>query len=169
MPGPKPPAIHLNDAERQALEKLVRRHNTRQQIALRGRIVLAAADGKNNSQVGKEFAVAVHTARLWRNRWLILQPIALKDLSIEERLEDLPRPGAPARITADQRCQIEALACEDPEDSERPISHWTNRELADEIKKRNIVDQISPRHAARLLKRGRSQTPLDPLLVDTSL
>ncbi len=69
------------------------------------------------------------TARLWRNRWLILQPIALEDLSIEERLEDLPRPGAPARITADQRCQIEAMACEDPEDSGRPISHWTTERL----------------------------------------
>ena len=169
MPGPKPPTIHLNDAERQALEKLVRRHNTGQQIALRGRIVLAAAGGKNNSQIARELSVTVHTARLWRNRWLLLQPIALQDLSIEERLEDLPRPGAPARITADQRCQIEALACEDPEDSERPISHWTNRELADEIKKRNIVDQISPRHAARLLKRGRSQTPPGALLVDAGL
>ena len=169
MPGPKPPTIDLNDTERQALEKLVRRHNTAQQIALRGRIVLAAADGKNNSQIAREFAVTVHTARLWRNRWLLLQPIALQDLSIEERLEDLPRPGAPARITADQRCQIEALACEEPEDWERPISHWTGRELADEIMKRNIVDQISPRHAARLLKRGRSQTPSGALLDDTSL
>ena len=142
MPGPKPPAIHLNDAERQALEKLVRRHNTGQQIALRGRIVLAAADGKNNGQIAREYAVTAHTARLWRNRWLLLQPIALKDLSVEERLEDLPRPGAPARITADQRCQIEALACEEPEDSERPISHWTSRELADEIIKFHGVFQF---------------------------
>ena len=66
------------------------------------------------------------------------------------------RPGAPARITAEQRCQIEALACEQPEDSERPISHWTGREIADEIMKRGIVEQISARHAGRLLKRGRS-------------
>ncbi|MFQ6102108.1 MAG: helix-turn-helix domain-containing protein [Anaerolineae bacterium] len=82
-----------------------------------------------------------------------MQPIPLADLSVEERLEDLPRPGAPARITADQVCQITAMACEHPEDSGRPISHWTNREIADEIMKRGIVDQISPRHAARLLKR----------------
>jgi putative transposase len=153
MPGPKPPAVHLDDQERQELEKLTRRHNTRQQIALRGRIVLAAAEDKNNSQIARELKVTVDTVRLWRNRWLTLRPIALQDLSIEERLEDLPRPGAPPRITADQRCQIEAMACEDPEDSERPISHWTNRELADEIIKRNIVSHISPRHAARLLKR----------------
>jgi transposase len=122
-------------------------------MALRGRIILTAADGKNNAQIARELDIAVETARQWRDRWLALQPISLDDLTIAERLEDLPRPGAPARITADQRCQIEAMACEKPEDSGRPISQWTNREIADEIKKRGIVDSISPRHAARLLKR----------------
>jgi putative transposase len=167
MPGPKPLEIKLTDEERQGLEKLVRRHSTPQQIALRGRIVLAAADGKNNAQIAREFGLNVETPRLWRNRWLTLSPIALDDLSVEERLEDLPRPGAPRQITADQRCQIEAMACEEPEDSERPISHWTGREIADEIMKRGILETISPRHAARLLKRRRSQTPSDPILVDT--
>jgi transposase len=153
MPGPKPPEVRLTTKERQGLEKLVRRHSTPQQIALRGRIVLAAADGKNNAQIARELGITVRTARHWRDRWLILQPIDLDDLSAEERLEDLPRPGAPARITADQRCKIEAMACEAPEESGRPISHWTNREIADEIMKRGIVDQISARHAGRLLKR----------------
>jgi transposase len=166
MPGPKPPEIELTDEARQGLEKLVRRHNAPQQVALRGRIVLAAADGQNNSQIAKQLAISVPTARLWRNRWLLLQPISLDDLNIEERLEDLPRPGAPAEITAEQRCQIEAMACEDPEDSGRPISHWTAQEIADEIIKRGIVDHISPRHAARLLKRGRSQTSSHPILAD---
>lgn len=166
MPSPKPPEIKLTDEERQGLEKLVRRHNTPQQMALRGRIVLAAADGQNNTQIAKKFGINVETARLWRNRWLLLEPFSLDDLSVEERLEDLPRPGAPAQITADQRCQIEAMACEDPEDSGRPISHWSSREIADEIMKRGILDQISPRHAARLLKRQRSQTPSDTVLVD---
>ena len=167
MPGPKAPEIKLSDEERQGLEKLVRRHNTPQQIALRGRIVLAAADGKNNSQIAQELGVNRETPRLWRNRWLTLSPISLEDLSVEERLEDLPRPGAPLQITADQRCRIEAMACEDPEDSGRPISHWSAREIADEIMKRGILDQISPRHAARLLKRQRSQTPSGTVLVDT--
>jgi transposase len=83
-----------------------------------------------------------------------LQPIALKDLSVEERLEDLPRPGTPPRLTADQICQIEQLACEKPERSERPISQWTGREIADELVRRGIVDRISARHASRLLKKG---------------
>jgi putative transposase len=154
--GPKPPAVDLTDAERQELEKLVKRHSTEQQIALRARIVLAAAAGKGNAQIGRELQITVDTARLWRQRWLDLQAIPASELSGEERLQDLPRPGAPARITADQICQIVALACEKPEASERPISQWTSREIADEIIKRDIVEQISPRHAARLLKSGGS-------------
>ena len=154
--GPKPPAVDLTDAERQELEKLVKRHSTEQQIALRARIVLAAAGGKSNAQIGRELQVTVDTARLWRQRWLDLQPIPASELNAEERLQDLPRPGAPARLTADQVCQIEALACEKPAVSERPISQWTSREIADEIIKRGIVEQISPRHAARLLKSRRT-------------
>jgi transposase len=156
MPGPKPPGINLTEEESQSLRKLVRRHSTRQQIALRARIVLAGAEGKGNAEIAREEGVGVDMARRWRDRWLDLQPIPLSELRVEERLEDLPRPGAPARITTDQVCQIIAMACEDPEDSGRPISHWTGREIADEIKKRGIVDEISPRHAARLLKRRRS-------------
>jgi hypothetical protein len=47
-----------------------------------------------------------------------------------------------------------ALACEAPNQSGRPISQWTGRELADELVQRGIVERISRRHAARLLKRG---------------
>jgi len=158
--------IELTPVEKEELEKLVKRHNVGQQIAQRGRIVLAAAQGKTNCQLVRELHVSRDMVRLWRERWLQLQPIPLAELSVEERLTDLPRPGAPARINAAQRCQIEALACEKPEGSDRPISHWTGREIADEIKKRQIVTQISARHAGRLLKRGRSQTASDPLLAD---
>jgi putative transposase len=154
MRGPKPPAIELSDAARQELDALTRRHTTPQQLAQRARIVLAAADGANNGQIARQFAVSVNLVRRWRERWLILHPVALEDLSVVERLTDVPRPGKPVRITAEQVCQIQALACETPTGSERPISQWTSRELADEVKQRGIVAQISARHAARLLKRG---------------
>jgi putative transposase len=153
MPIPKAQIVDLSDAEREGLEKLIKRHQVGQQIALRARIVVAAADGQKNKEIAQAYQVTLDTVGLWRNRWVKLQDISLDDLSIEDRLQDAPRPGAPARITADQRCQIEALACEKPEDSDRPITHWTAREIADEVKKRKIVDHISPRHAARLLKR----------------
>ncbi len=154
MRGPQPAAIDLTAEERQGLEALVRRHTTPQQVALRARIVLAAAEGLNNAQIARQMAVEVGTARRWRDRWRGLQPIALADLSVEERLADAPRSGAPARITAPQVCQIVGLACEAPSQSGRPISQWSGREIADEIVQRGIVDRISPRHAGRLLKRG---------------
>jgi transposase len=167
MAGPKPIHIDLSETERQELQKLVRRHNVSQQIALRGRIILLAAAGQKNAEISKELKVTLDTVRLWRGRWSDLQCIALKDMSIEERLQDLPRPGAPSRITADERCQIEALACEEPEEAGRPITNWTAREIADEILQRGIVEHISPRHAARLLKRCRNSTASDSLLANT--
>ena len=156
MRGPKPSPVILSDAERQELEALTRRHSTPQQVALRGRIVLAAADGANNGQIARLLDVSLDMARRWRERWLVLQPASLADLPVTERLTDAPRPGKPVRITAEQGAQIVALACDPPCDSERPISQWTSRELADEIQKRGIVPTISGRHAARLLKRGTS-------------
>ena len=166
MPGPKAVAIKLSRPEQEALEKLVKRHKTGQQIVQRAQIVLAAAQGKSNSQIVRELQISMNTVRLWRERWAFLQPIPLADLTAQERLEDLPRPGAPLQITADQRCQIEKLACELPEQSGRPLSQWTNRELADEIITRGLVKSISPRHVGRLLKRSGSQTAPNPLLAD---
>lgn len=156
MRGPKPPAISLSEAERQGLEKLAKAHSTEQQIALRARVILAASRGLNNAQVARELDVSIDMVQKWRERWLVLQPLPLSELTIAERLRDLPRSGKPSEITADQMCQIIALACEKPEQSERPISQWTGREIADEIMKRGIVEQISPRHASRLLKRAGS-------------
>ncbi len=152
MRGPNPDPLSLSEIERNELERVVRRPSTSQQIALRGRIILEANAGKNNSQIARELGVSVETVRAWRKRWLGLQAVALTDLKVEDRLRDVPRPGRRSRITAEQTCQLIALACEQPK--ERPSSQWTGRELADEVMRRGIIQQISPRHAARLLKKG---------------
>ncbi len=154
MRGPKPPAITLSKAERQELERLVKRHTTPQQVALRARLILAVASGLNNADVARQEALSLDTARHWRTRWLGLCPIALTELSVQERLADAPRSGKPATITDEQVCQIVALACEAPAQSGRPITQWSGREIADEIQRRGIVERISGRHAQRLLKRG---------------
>jgi putative transposase len=166
MRGPKPPAVALTAEERRGLEALARRHSAGQQVALRGRIILAAAEGLNNRQIAGRLGLTVNTVRHWRCRWLGLQAIPLAELSVAQRLADAPRSGAPARITADQVCRIVALACEAPAESARPIGQWTAREVADEAIRRGIVERISPRHAARLLKIRRAQAPPHPLLAD---
>ena len=150
--GPKPAELTLSEEEHKRLEALVHRHTTPQQLAKRGRMILGAADGKRNAQIARELGVSVDTVRSWRGRWISLHAVPLSDLSVAERLTDVPRPGKPSQISAEQRCQMVAMACDQPK--ERPISHWTGREIAEELMQRGIVQHISPRHASRLLKKG---------------
>ena len=166
MATPIPPKVVLSARERAGLERLVRAFTTGQQLALRAQIVLLAGDAWNNLQIARELGVDDETPGHWRRRWLQFRDVPLEELSVAERLADGPRPGAPAKFTPEQVCQIIALACEKPADSGRPISQWSHRELADEIVRRGIVDSISPRHAGRLLKRSRSQTTPDSVLAD---
>ena len=148
--------ITLTEQERQGLETLLRRHKTPQQVVTRARIVLAAAAGCPLVQIARQVGLSRESVRFWRDRWVALQDIPLAEVSVEQRLADAPRPGAPARITAEQVCQVVALACEAPATSGRPICQWTHQEIADEIIRRGIVQTISPRHAARLVKKGTS-------------
>jgi putative transposase len=150
--GPKPAELTLSEEERKELEALVRRHSTPQQMAKRARIVLAAAEGKRNAEIARDLEVSVDMARSWRGRWIGLQPVPLTELSIGERFEDMARPGRPSEITAEQTCQMVAMACEQPKAHQ--FSHWTGREIAEEVMRRGIVPQISARHAARVLKKG---------------
>ncbi|MFL5694509.1 MAG: helix-turn-helix domain-containing protein [Ktedonobacteraceae bacterium] len=96
------------------------RHSTPQQLAKRGCMVLLAAEGKRNAEIARELGVSVDTVRSWRGRWISLQAVPFTELSVLQRLTDAPRPGKPSQITAEQRCLMVALACEQPK--ERPIS-----------------------------------------------
>lgn len=146
--------IVLSEKEQEGLLHITKRHRSEQQVVLRARIMLAAGRGDSNVRIASELDINVDTVRLWRDRWAGLQGIDLETLSVAERLQDAPRPGVKPKFTADQRCQMAALACEAPAEAGRPISQWTGREIAEELKARGIVAQISPRHAARLLKKG---------------
>jgi putative transposase len=159
MPGPKPPVVPLSDAARQALHALMRAHKTPQHYSFRAHIILLLAEGYTAPAVARRLGTSRHTVRLWRRHWL-----ARPHSAVTERLQDAPRPGAPATFSAEQWCQSIALACEPPETSGRPISHWTPRALADEACKRGIVAQISERHVGRLLQSGRPQTAPQSLL-----
>ena len=159
MPGPKPLAVPLSEEERHALHTLCRAHKTPQHLSFRAQVILLLAEGLTAPAVARRLGTTRITVRRWRRHWLTRQGYA-----VPARLEDAPRPGAPATFSAEQWCQIIALACEPPAASGRPISHWTPRELADEARKRGIVETISERHVGRFLKSGRSQTAQKSLL-----
>lgn len=145
------------------LEGIVRRETSTQQQARRARTILLATGG-NNVQVARGVGISDETVRAWRQRWaeageaLLAAEAAGGDGALEAvvlgLLADEPRSGAPATFTPEQVCAIVALACEPPAASERPIDHWTPRELADEAVKRGIVATISPQSVDRFLKGG---------------
>jgi putative transposase len=152
----------MSPLQQQLLQRIVHRTTSAQRLVTRGRIVLEAAQGTSNSKIAKGLQVDYGTVLRWRDRWHAaetrLQTIEatgkpkLLSQAIEILLTDEQRPGAPVTFTFEQFMQIMALACEIPEESQRPVSNWTPRELADEAVKRGIVKEISPRTVGRFLK-----------------
>ncbi len=136
--------ITVSETEKADLEQLLRRTSTPQQIALRAKIILRASSGESHGDISRGLGITKDTSRLWRNRWIELSGNGMT-------VEDAARCGAPATFTLEQLTQLYALACEPPEKYGRPISHWTPRELADELMKQKIVLSISQRHVGRLL------------------
>lgn len=147
----KPPKyrITLTDDEEAKLQQLIRKHSTAQNIVKRAHIILLANEYKlSNKEVAKRVGMNKCDVTRWTKHWVE----RTKD-SVELRLIDAPRSGAPDRITAEQWCQILAIACEPPEDHGLPFTQWSHKELAKEIVKQNIVDRISPSHLGTVLKK----------------
>jgi putative transposase len=181
MPWAKAPPAHVSRRQRQVLERLIRASTTPQAVGLRARIVCAAADGWSTRRLAQSLRLSRNTIRLWRERWgaagtaLQAAEAAVEGGPGAERalegvvrgvLADAPRPGAPPTFTPEQWCQLMAVACEPPGDSDRPISQWTPRELADEAVKRGLVERISARTVGRflVLGSGRAQAAPQPIL-----
>lgn len=160
------PRLVLSDSQLDVLQSIIRKTHCPQAIALRARLVLAAADGLNPSDAARKLGCVRLVARRWPERFAQAQrqwgdaadqwsQQVLTD-KVLDVLEDRERCGAPATFTAEQMCQIMAVAVENPQECGRPISHWTARELADEVMKRQVVATISPRHVGRFLKKSTS-------------
>lgn len=139
--------------------------------------MLEAADGANNTEVAERLNIQRSTARIWRERWAAAAPALLlaEEEGINDKgwaelikqvLADEPRPGALSTFEPEQIAQIIAVACEDPQESGRPVTHWTPQELADEAIKRGFVTSISPRSVGRFLKRGGLEAPPDSPLAE---
>jgi transposase len=174
MPTRQASVISMSSLQQDLLQRMVHRPTSAQRLVKRGRIVLEAAQGTSNSKIARDLQVDYETVLRWRDRWHAaetrLQTIEatgkpkLLNQAIEILLTDEQRPGAPATFTFEQFMQIMALACERPEESQRPVSNWTPRELADEAVKRGIVTAISPRTVGRFLKGERVAAPSQTVL-----
>ena len=163
MPNPKPTPIVLSDLERDCLESISRCTSKPYRLLQRAQLILLAAQGQSNTAIAEQLHLGRPRVREWRfsgyqasQQWSEdIEVETAKHLlpSIESALSDLPRPGSPGKFSLEQIVEIVALACELPaSSSDRPISHWTPRELAQEARSRGIVKEISPRSVGRNLK-----------------
>src|SRR6266852_2326832 len=108
--SPRPPEIVLSEQERAELERLVRGYTTGQQLAVRARIVLAAGDGLNNSQIARWLDLDDETPGHWA---------ASRFRSTDQPVES-PRAGGRNRAPGHRRADL-ATACREAA-QKRPTS-----------------------------------------------
>jgi transposase len=163
--------INLTSQQNEILQSIVRSREAPHSLVQRAQIVLAISQGRSNKAIAAELGWCEETVGLWRQRWLQgrlelekweLRPKQLRE-AILVCLADQPRSGCPGTFTPEQICQILAVACEQPPEH---LSHWTRPELAREVIRRGIVEQISATTIGRFLKSGGIKTPSDPLLAE---
>ncbi|MCI0526069.1 MAG: helix-turn-helix domain-containing protein, partial [Nitrospira sp.] len=172
--GPQGRLVELTGRQEAILEEIIRCRHSLQHEYVRGSIILRAARGERNIYIAGALGIDEKTVRLWRMRWGEAYPelteieSEVEDKGLREYIEnvlsDAPRSGRPGTFSAEQICQIIAVACESPELSGRAVRHWTPRELTDEGIQRKIVEKISPRTVGRFLKRSGSEAPSESIL-----
>ena len=117
---PKAPLI-LSDDERQKLETWAARPKSTQRLALRARIILACAEGLDNTDVASRLRINTVTVGKWRKRFLVDRLAGLADE---------PRPGAPRTITD---AMVERVITKTLEEKPKAATHWSTREMAQAV------------------------------------
>jgi transposase len=110
--------VLLSDEEREVLERWARRPKSSQALALRCRIVLAAADGESSKGIADRLGCNASTVGKWRGRF------ALRGL---DGLHDEPRPGKPRAITDED---VERVIVKTLEEEPVGATHWSTRSMA---------------------------------------
>jgi transposase len=166
MPG-KTAKVTITERQQGILRTLQDAPTASSQLRQRAAIILLAFDRQANPQIADQVGLSRRQVSLWRRRWAdawdrlirieCLESHAALRRAIEPVLRDEPRPGPPGKFTPEQIVQILAVACEPPEKSGRPITHWTVPELVAEVIQRGIVPSISVAQVGRYLREAAMQ------------
>jgi transposase len=111
--------VSLTDEERDTLERWARRPKSSQALALRCRIVLAAAAGEQSNDIAARLGCNPSTVGRWRGRF------ARYGL---DGLHDEPRPGKPRSIGDDD---VERVIVKTLEAQPQGATHWSTRSMAE--------------------------------------
>ncbi len=155
MPSPFAAVVTLTDDEHAQLVTWSRRSKSANALAMRSRIVLAAADGLGNTAIADKLDIHVSSARKWRSRF------------VADRLEGLldePRPGRPRTVCDDQ---VEAVITRTLETTPSGATHWSTRSLAAELgMSQSAVSRIWWAFGLAPHKQDSWKLSKDPLFVD---
>src|SRR5438105_13616799 len=110
--------VTLSDEEREVVERWAGRPKSSQALALRCRIVLAAAEGEPSKAIAARLGCNESTVGKWRGRF------ARRGF---DGLHDEPRPGKPRSIGDED---IERVIVKTLEESPPNATHWSTRSLA---------------------------------------
>ncbi len=159
--------IVLTEKQERILRQIHRSTTASQRLAQRAGIILLAFAGSLNVGIAKMVGLARKQVGLWRRRWQqsfdALVAIECRETqaelrrAIEDVLSDAPRSGSAGTFTAEEVTQVLAVACEEPEQSGRPVDRWTHREIVDEVMARGIVPSISASQVGRYLAQAELQ------------
>jgi transposase len=166
MPGSAAKLV-ITERQQTVLRQMAAASTSPVRLAQRAEIILRAFEGEENRAIAAAIDLNPTAVGLWRRRWVQAWPKLIQiectqtqaafRRAVEDVLSDAPRSGNPGKFTPEQITQILALACEPPEQSGRPITHWTYQELADEAQKRGIVVSISEAQVGRYLREAELQ------------
>jgi len=110
--------LGLGEGDREVLERRVRAKTSQQRDVTRARLVLLAASGWSNRDIGSEIGMHFNQVGVWRSRY---QQMGLAGLADEDR------PGRPHVYGPEDVLLLVKTATEDPPE---PASHWTMEALA---------------------------------------
>ena len=143
--GGKAAKVVVSEKQLAVLNELIAARATPAGLVQRSRIIVLASQKMLNEDIEKVVGLHHDAVGLWRRRYRDGRELltaaeehggtATLRAAIVKLLSDAPRSGRPPRITAEQQAALAAKACEEPADSDRPISHWSSEELADEMAK----------------------------------
>jgi len=159
--------LQITERQQALLRQIVAAPTSPVRLAQRAEIILRAFQKEENQAIAAAVGLNATAVGLWRRRWVQAWPKLIRiecgethaafRRALQDVLSDRPRRGNPGKFTPQQVTQLLALACEPPEQSGRPITHWTCQELADEAKKRGLVASISAAQVGRYLREAELQ------------
>ena len=142
MPRISPFQIVLSKQEREALEHRARKYTLPYFEVLRAKMILLAAQGRSNDEIGASLDIGRDVVSLWRKRFF------------HERLpglEERPRPGHPRFFPPEVVVQVKAIACELPATLGVPLSRLSSADIVREAQRSGIVATLSDRTVWRWL------------------